>query len=165
MLSVKEPTIADSEGLKAIFFDKQLEEFASTIPPEFLKAMKGMGIDVNSVLKDMEGYNNDDILKNYVDDFLSKRNRCLILKDSGKIIGYCLASAEISSHFGKLIRIIGIGELYIAKGYRNKGLGSSLLKAFVKIVKEKEECSVATLLDEKQYKPVNVKLFEHNGLF
>jgi ribosomal protein S18 acetylase RimI-like enzyme len=161
MLIIKEPTVADSEGIKAIFLESQIENFIHTLPPSLLGMAKGMGM--NDLVKGMAGFDHGDMLLDYVDDFLSERNQCLIMEEGGEIIGYCLASDEIVNSFGKLKRIIGIGEIFIKKEYRCKGLGSTLLNEFVDSMYKKEVGSIVTVLDEKQFKPAIIKLFENNG--
>jgi ribosomal protein S18 acetylase RimI-like enzyme len=161
MTIIKEPTVADSDGIKAIFLESQFEAFVHTLPPSLLWMMNGM--DMNTLMEEMAGFDHEEMLADCVDDFLSERNRCVIMVEDSKTIGYCLASVEMSMNFGKLKRIIGIGEVYIKKEYRSKGMGSALVKEFINLMNRKEACSIITVLDEKQFKPAIVKLFENNG--
>jgi len=161
MLIVKKPTVADSEGIRAIFLEYQIEAFFNNLPPALRRMTYGM--NMNDLMKDMANFSHDDILDSCIDDFLAERNRCVVMEKDGKIIGYCLASVEIVNHFGTIKRIIGIGEIYINKTYRYKGFGSKLLIAFIKSMNKNEECSIATVLNEQKYNPSIANFFEKNG--
>ena len=161
MLIAKEPTAADSEGIKAIYLESRLENFMQTLPPGLIQMAKGLGM--KNIMNGMAGFDHDELLAGCVDDFLDERNRCILLEEDFKTIGYCIASYEIVNDFGRIKHLIGIGDIFIKKECRRKGLGSKLLKAFVDEMNKKEICSIITVLKEKQYTPANVKLFEKNG--
>ena len=160
-MTMREPTIADSEKIKIIFIESRVDSFIDTMPPEILRMAKMVGM--NNILKDMARLDNDEIVANCVNDFLDQRNRCMIMEEKGKVIGYCLASTEILNDFGMLKLIIGIGEIFISREYRRKGLGSKLLNAFIDSMYDEEACSIITVLDDQQYNSANVKFFEKNG--
>ncbi|MDR2711636.1 MAG: GNAT family N-acetyltransferase [Clostridiales bacterium] len=161
MITIKEPTIEDSEGIKSIFLEKHAEDFVKTLPPEYLKMARSVGI--KSIMRDMTGPDHDEMMAGFVDDFLAERNRCLIMERYDKVIGYCIASTEIKDDFGKMILVIGIGEIFIKKDKRRRGFGSRLLREFINKVSKEEECTIITVLDEEQYDPAVVGFFEKNG--
>ncbi|MCL2496398.1 MAG: GNAT family N-acetyltransferase [Clostridiales bacterium] len=161
MITVREPAIADSAEIESVFYESKMENFIDTLPPELLKMAKGLGM--NNIMKDMARLNYDDVVAGSVESFLDHRNRCMIMEENGKIIGYCLASTEIVNNFGKYKLIIGIGDIYIRKKHRRKGLGSKLLKDFIDYMNKHEECSIISVLIDEQYNTVNAKLFEKNG--
>ena len=161
MITIRRPTINDREGISSIFIEKEVGNFLTSLPPGMAMISKQLGI--KNIEDEMLGMVDKSMFDSYLNDFLSPRNRCRLIERNDKIIGFCLASYDKSFLFNRFENIIGIGDIYIKKAYRNKRFGSILLKSFIKSMYKEGSCYIIIFLDEKTYNEEIERFLIKNG--
>ncbi|KKM96060.1 hypothetical protein LCGC14_1181880 [marine sediment metagenome] len=92
---------------------------------------KGTTIDVEQLTETFQHFNDKETMKNRSECYLS-HNNTILAKDGNRIIGKLLWYQKEDPNFG----VVEFEELYVLEQYRKKGIGSDLLKASIKAVRD-----------------------------
>jgi len=132
------------------------EKDANNIKSLWIKSLKNEkrlnnNIDLRSEIKDFK--------KNFPKFF--KENNYFLAEENGNILGFVGGKIKAGSGFYKNVKIGEMWGLFVEEKYRNKGVGTELIKAFISWLKTKkaeiaELCVSANNADA-------IKLYENLG--
>lgn len=75
--------------------------------------------------------------KYFVDRIKGKKSLCLVAENEDKIIGYLIGSIEKAEDWRKIKNIAEAENMLIIEEFRGRGIGTNLLKEFLKWAKSK----------------------------
>ena len=96
-----------------------------------IKIVKGTLVDKEQLTETFQHFIEKKAMKNRAECYLS-HNNTILAKDGNRIIGKMLWHIKEDPNFG----VVEFEELYVFEDYRRKGIGSELLKASIKAVRD-----------------------------
>ena len=93
--------------------------------------VRGSLVDKEQLTETFQHFNDKETMKNRAECYLS-HNNTFLAKHGNRIIGKMLWYIKEDPNFG----VVEFEELYVFEEYRRKGIGSELLKASIKAVRD-----------------------------
>ena len=76
---------------------------------------------------------------NYVRSNLRNKNRQILVAEIGQdLVGYAFISIEKAEDYFRFKKYLYLDEIFVRRGYRNKGIGGRLMNVVIKISKDKK---------------------------